>query len=160
MSIYVKFDGIDGDATEENHKKWIEVSSLQFGFGRGITTPQGAAARRETSTPSVSEITFTKEMDIASSKLFTSSLTENAGKVVKIDLCKTGDSGGQTLYTQYTLTNALISSYQVSSGGDRPTESVSLNFTKLEFKYIPFDDKNKAGTAVTVSYDLASTKSS
>lgn len=160
MSILVKFDGIDGEATEQGHAKWIAVHSLQFGFGRGISTPQGNAAHRETSAPSVSEIIVTKEMDAASSKLFTSSLTEVEGKEVKIDLCRTGGSGGLIVYATYTLTNALISGYSVSSGGDRPTESVSLNFTKLEYKYVPFDAKNKAGTPVTVSYDLASTKAS
>ena len=126
MSIFVKFDGIDGEATEDKHKKWIEVNSLQFGFGRGISTPQGNAAHRETSAPSVSEITMTKEMDAASSKLFTSSLTESNGKEVKIDLCRTGGADGLIVYSTYTLTNTLISGYSVSSGGDRPTESISL----------------------------------
>ena len=42
---------------------------------------------------------------------------------------------------------------------ERPTESISLNFTKIEFKMTPHDDKNKAGTPITVSYDLATAKS-
>jgi len=46
-----------------------------------------------------------------------------------------------------------------SSGGDRPSESVSISFTKLEYKFIPYDDKNKAGTPISVSYDLSTTKS-
>ncbi len=160
MSIFVKIDGIDGDATETKHQKWIEVQSLQFGFGRGISTPQGAAAHRETSSPSVSEVTITKNMDASSSKLFTSSLTEVQGKDVKIDMCRTGGKDGLIVYSTYTLTNTLISGYSVSSGGDRPSESVSLNFTKMEFKYTPFDASNNAGTAVVVSYNLSDTKAS
>lgn len=41
-------------------------------------------------------------------------------------------------YYKIELENILVSSYQSSSGGsssDKPQESLSLNFTKIEFKY-------------------------
>lgn len=157
MAIYVKYEGIDGEATHDTHKKWIDCSSLQFGVGRAISTPSGSAGNRESSEPSVSEITLVKSMDAASTKLFVESVTGAAGKKVEIHLVSTGSPG--VTYTEYTLTNALISSYSVSSGGERPTESISINFTKIQYKFTPFDDKHKAGTPVSVSYDLATTKS-
>lgn len=157
MAIYVKYDGIDGEATHENHKKWIDVDSLQFGFGRAISTPTGAAQNREASEPSVSEVTLTKTMDNASPKLFTESVTGNKGKKVQIHMVSTGSPG--VTYAEYTLTNALISSYSTSSGGERPSESMSISFTKIQYKLTPYDAKHKAGTPVTVSYDLATTKS-
>lgn len=157
MAIYLKYEGIDGEATHDSHKKWIDVGSLQFGLGRGISTPSGSTANREASEPSVSEVTISKLMDGSSPKLFTESATGAVGKKVEIHLVSTGSPG--VTYVEYTLTNALISGYSISSGGDRPSESVSINFTKIEYKFIPYDDKNKAGTPVTVSYDLSSTKS-
>lgn len=157
MAIYLKYEGIEGEATHDKHQKWIDVSSLQFGIGRGISTPSGSTANREASEPSVSEVVITKAMDGASPKLFTESATGAVGKKVEIHLVSTGSPGNT--YVEYILTNSLISGYSVSSGGDRPTESVSINFTKMEYKFIPYDDKNKAGTPVSVSYDLASTKS-
>jgi type VI secretion system secreted protein Hcp len=157
MAIYVKYDGIDGEATHETHKKWLDAGSLQFGVGRSISTPAGSTANREASEPSVSEVTISKLMDSASPKLFTESCTGAAGKKVQIHLVSTGSPGNT--YVEYTLTNALISSYSVSTGGDRPSESVSISFTKLEYKFIPYDDKNKAGTPISVSYDLSTTKS-
>ncbi|MFC6486411.1 Hcp family type VI secretion system effector [Nitratireductor sp. GCM10026969] len=157
MAIYLKYDGIDGEATHDKHQKWIDVQSMQFGIGRGISTPSGSTANREASEPSVSEVTITKMMDGASPKLFTESATGAAGKEVKIHLVSTGSPGNT--YVEYTLTNSLISGYSVSTGGDRPTESISINFTKMEYKFIPYDDKNKAGTPVSVHYDLTSTKS-
>ena len=157
MAIYLKYEGIDGEATHENHKKWIDVSSLQFGIGRGISTPSGSTANREASEPSVSEVTISKMLDGSSSKLFTESATGAAGNKVEIHLVNTGSPGNT--YVEYTLTNSLISGYSVSSGGDRPMESISINFTKIEYKHIPFDATNKAGTPVTVSYDLSTTKS-
>jgi len=157
MAIYLHYDGIDGEATQQDHKKWIDISSLQFGIGRGIATPVGSSANREASHPSVSEITFTKAMDSASPKLFTESATGSAGKTVKINLVSTGSPGN--VYAEYTLTNTLISGYSISSGGDRPSESLSLNFTKIEYKFTPYDELNAAGTPVTVSYDLTTAKS-
>ncbi len=157
MAIYLKYEGIEGEATHDTHKKWIDVSSLQFGVGRGISTPAGASTNREASEPSISEVVVTKTLDGASPKLFTESVTGTTGKKVEIHLVSTGNPGNT--YVEYTLTNALISGYSVSSGGDRPTESLSINFTKIEFKFIPYDDKNKGGTPVTVNYDLTSTKS-
>lgn len=157
MAIYVKIDGIDGEATHETHKKWLDVSSIQWGVGRAISTPAGSTANREASEPSVSEVTITKLMDSSSPKLFTEACTGNAGKLVQIHLVSTGSPGNT--YTEYKLTNSLVSAYSMSSGGDRPSESVSISFTKLEYKFIPYDDKNKAGTPIAVSYDLSTTKS-
>ncbi|SHO67167.1 type VI secretion system secreted protein Hcp [Pseudoxanthobacter soli DSM 19599] len=158
MAVYLNYDGIPGEATQQDHKKWIDVLSMSWGVGRGIATVSGSANNREASEPSVSEVSIVKMFDAASPKLFTEACTGNTGKTVKIDLVTTGSPG--VTYATYTLTNALISSYSVSSSGDRPTESVSISFTKLEFKFVPYDDKNKAGSPVTVSYDMATTKSS
>lgn len=157
MAIYVKYDGIDGEATHENHKKWIDVQSMQFGIGRAISTPSGSTANREASEPSVSEITLTKLMDSSSPKLFVESATGNAGKKVEIHLVSTGSPGNT--YGEYTLTNSLVSGYSVSTGGDRPSESISISFTKIEYKLTPYDEKNKAGSPIAVSYDLSTTKS-
>ncbi|MBM3546262.1 MAG: type VI secretion system tube protein Hcp [Alphaproteobacteria bacterium] len=157
MAIYMKYEGIDGEATHENHKKWLDINSLQWGMGRAISTKAGASTNREASEPSVSEVTITKLMDSASPKFFTESCTGAAGKKVEIHLVTTGSPGNT--YAEYTLTDGLVSSYSMSSGGDRPTESISISFTKVEYKFTPYDNKNKAGTPIAVSYDLSTTKS-
>ncbi|WP_311031250.1 Hcp family type VI secretion system effector [Mesorhizobium koreense] len=156
MAVYMKYEGIDGEVTQKDHVKWIEVQSFQFGVGRGISTPTGSTNNRESSHASVSEVTVTKSMDGASPKLFTESAAGTTGKKVEINFVSTGDPG--MVYAKYTLDDTLISGYSVSSGGDRPSESLSLNFTKVEFEMTPHDDKNAAGTPVRVSYDLTTAK--
>ena len=157
MAIYVKFEGIDGDATHDKHKKWLDVDSLQWGVGRAIMTPTGSAMNREASEPSISEVTVTKSMDSSSAYLFQQACTGSAGKKVEIHLVTTGSPGD--IYMTYELSNALVSGYSVSSGGDRPSESVSFNFTKIQMKYSQFDEKHKNTANHPASYDLASTKS-
>ena len=157
MAIYIKYEGIDGEATHENHKKWLDIQSIQWGVGRAISTPSGSTSNREASEPSVSEVTITKLMDSSSPKFFTEACTGAVGKKVEIHLVTTGSPGNT--YASYILTEALVSSYSMSSGGDRPSESISISFTKMEYKFIPYDNANKAGSPIAVSYDLATTKS-
>ncbi|MCC5986217.1 MAG: type VI secretion system tube protein Hcp [Pararhodobacter sp.] len=157
MAIYMKFGSIKGDATHEEHKDWLTIDSLQWGAGRGIMTPSGSTRNREASEPSVSEITVTKSMDSSSPSFFTEALTGNKGAEVKINLVSTGSPG--RVFATYTLSDALVSGYNMSSGGDRPSESISINFSKIQFKYIPSKTEHGAGTPTTVSYDLATTKS-
>lgn len=156
MAVYLKIEGIDGDVTAAGHEKWIECDSMQWGVGRGIHTPTGSSSERESSPPSVSEVTVSKAMDAASPKIFTEACVGKA-KQVDIHLVQTGPNELET-YMEYVLTNALISGYSVSTGGDRPHESLSFNFTKVEMKYTPFDNEHNAGDPVPAGYDVSAGK--
>ena len=156
MAIYLEYEGVPGEVTEEGHKGWIEIHSFQWGVGRGISTPVGSASKRESSSPSVSEVVLSKATCKASAKLFNEATVGQAKKAV-IEFTETGPSQ-QEVYLRFELTNALISGYSLSSGGDRPSESLSLNFTKVEMKYTPYDDKHKAGSPIPAGYDLVTAK--
>jgi len=156
MPIYMDYNKIQGDATAEGHEKWIEVHSFQWGVGRGISSPTGASADRESSAPSVSEITVTKDTDTSSTKLLNEAY-QGEGVDVTIDFCKT-DKGKLEVYMTYTLSNTMVSGYSISSGGDRPTESLSLNFTKIEYKNTAMTASNADGSPDAVTYDLALAK--
>ncbi len=156
MPIYIKYGDIKGDVTADGHKDWIEINSFQWGVGRGISSPTGASADRKSSAPSISEIVVTKAQDIATTKLLDDAL-QGEGVKVTIDFCKT-DKGKLETYMTYQLEDCLISGYSISSGGDRPSESLSLNFTKIEFKGTQMDRANKGAGAASVTYDLAQAK--
>ena len=158
MAIYVQIQGIDGDATHSKHEKWLDIDSMQWGVGRAIMTPTGSAANREASEPSVSEVTLTKSMDSSSAQLLQEVCTGHETKLVKIDLVTTGNPGDT--YLKYELHNCLVSGYSVSTGGDRPAESVSLNFTKIKMLYIKYNDKHEVQGQFPAQYDLSSTKGS
>jgi type VI secretion system secreted protein Hcp len=154
MAIFLKYGSIIGETTQKTHEKWIEIQSMQFGVGRGISSGVGGGSKREATAPSVSEITLTKTMDIASNLLLKEAL---GGKAVeaKIELTQTDNSGKHVSYLKYILTNTLISGYSISSGGDRPSESISLNFTKIDSEYLNIDDKFASKTTGHVIYDIA-----
>jgi type VI secretion system secreted protein Hcp len=147
---------IPGDVTADGWVGWIELNSFQFGVGRGIASPTGGSADRESSAPSVAEITITKDQDSSTGPLVTEAL-QGEGVTVIIDFVKT--SQGQLVkYMEYTLTNPMISGWSTSSGGDRPSESLSLNFTKIQVDPTTIDATGTASNAKPVTYDVGLAK--
>jgi type VI secretion system secreted protein Hcp len=159
MPIYMNYDNlaIKGGVTEEGHTDWIELMSFQMGVGRGISAPTGNTADRESSAPSVSEITVTKLQDQATPKLLNEAL-QGEGKTVIIDFTK-DDKGKLEVYMTYTLTNTMISGYSVNGDGNgRPSESLSLNFTEIDYKNTPNKPDGTPGSPETVGYHLGKAK--
>ena len=152
MAIYMKFGSIDGAVTTKGFEKWIELSSFQFGVGRGIGSAARGDTTRESSEPSISEITVTKAMDVASNKLFQDATGGDLASEVTLKFTATTKDSVITFLT-YTLSNTGLSGYSVSSGGDRPSESLSLNFTKVMITYSGLDPATHSKPD-TVGYDL------
>lgn len=157
MAIFLKYGSINGETTQLTHKQWIEVNSIQWGVGRGISSGVGGGSKREATAPSVSEITLTKTFDISSPLLLKEALGGKAVEV-KIELTQTDNNGRHVSYQKYVLTDTLISGYSLSSGGDRPSESLSLNFTKIDSEYLNIDDKFATKTTGHVVFDIAASK--
>lgn len=157
MAIFMKYGTEKGEVSAEGYKEWIEMGSLQWGVGRGISAGVGGGSKRESSAPSVSEITVSKTLDSFSPIAFKESLG-GKGCTVKLDITRTDDAGTHHAFQKYILENVLISGYSVSSGGDRPSESLSLNFTKVDSEYIKIDDKYAETTTGHVIYDLSLAK--
>ena len=158
MPIYMKYDGATGNVTESGHTGWIELNSFKWGLNRSISTVVGSSDDREASAPSVREISVTKDCDVASTSLMQEALS-GFGKTVQIDFARTA-KGQLDVYLTLTLTNTMISGYSHSSdGGDgRPSESLSLNFTKFEYKFTQMDTDASPGTSATAGYDLSTAK--
>ncbi|MEI4482823.1 MULTISPECIES: Hcp family type VI secretion system effector [unclassified Phyllobacterium] len=158
MPIYLQLDGIQGDATQETHKRWMDIEAIHWNVARRMNTSAGSAANREASEPTISEVILTKVSDSSSTKLFQEAVSGRSGKLATIHLVTTGNPG--ETYIEYKLTNTLIANYSIDSNGDRPVETLRLNFTKMEMKYTPYDENQKPQSPLIASYDLATTRSS
>jgi len=140
--------GVTGDATNG----LIAIDSLQWGEGRTISDP--IPGPRVASEPIFSEVTISKVMDSSSPTL--AMLAANGMGTNNCVLTIKNDATGEALYT-LTLENVYISGYSVSSGGDVPSESLSLNYTKITWVYQPLDGAgNPLGKASPLmGWDLA-----
>jgi type VI secretion system secreted protein Hcp len=156
MAIYMKYGSIKGPVSTEGFKDWIELESFQWGAGRAIGTAARGHFSREHSEPSISEIMVTKRMDVASPKLFLDSVAGKLDSKVEIKFTTTTKGKVETFLT-WKMDNTGISHYSVSSGGDMPMESLSLNFTKIT-KTFTSHDPGIGGSPETVGYDLTQMK--
>src|SRR4051794_13399752 len=156
MAIFMKFGDKKGDVDTPQYKEWIMCHSFQFGSGRGISSSTASGQNRQGSHASVSEITVTKLLDPASLHLWRDSLD---GKLnTKVEFAFTRADQDNSEYLHVTLTDTGVSGFSISSGGDRPSESISLNFAKIEFKDIKVGEDGVAATPFAVNYDLAKQK--
>jgi type VI secretion system secreted protein Hcp len=152
MAIYMKYADIKGPVTTEGFKNWIELESVQMGAHRSIGTAARGSTSREHSEPTISEIVVTKRTDVASPKLFLDSVAGKLDSKVEIKLTTTTKGKVETFLT-YNLEKTGISAYTVSSTGDMPMESLSLNFTKITKTFTGMDP-GVSGSPETVGYDL------
>ncbi len=156
MALFMQFASIAGDVTTAGFEGWTELTSFQWGVGRGVGSAMSGAMSRESSVPSISEIVVTKMMDAASPGLWTDSVAGVFDSAVTITFTTT--SQGQTeKFLSYELTNCGLSGYSVSSGGDMPSESLSLNFAVVSWTLTPVK-ADGSGTPVTQGYDLTQSK--
>ncbi len=152
MAIYLKYGDIKGAVTTQGFKDWIELDSFQWGVGRSISSATRGHSMRESSEPSISEITVTKRTDVSTPKLFLESVAGKMSTKVTIALTTT-HKGDVAEYLKYELTDTGIRGYSLHTGGDMPTESLSLNFTKVSMTFKNLDP-TISGNPETVGYDL------
>jgi type VI secretion system secreted protein Hcp len=133
MPIYMNWGNslppkIKGDVTESGHSGWIELFSTQLRVGRAASTA-GSGSDQSGSGPAINEIVVTKNVDSSSSSLYQESLNGEGTKVL-LDFLK---SNADDPYLELLLTNVMVSSFSLSGGAGNPRESLTLNFTKLEW---------------------------
>lgn len=154
MAIYMKYAAINGDVTTTGFTQYIELNSLQWGVGRGVSMQSGSGEGRESSLPSLSEVTVTKDYDVASPDLLKEALKGEA-KDVDIAFTRTNKSGtGVDKYLEIKMKDVIMSGLSMSSGGDKPSESLSLNYSSISFVSIPMKDDGSPGTQSVVNFDL------
>ena len=158
MAIYLEYDGVKGNVTAEGYKDHIAVLSVQFGVGRGISMEAGNISNRETTRPSLSEITVTKEADNSVTAIFKEAVTGNAGKKAVIKFVRSGADKVQQ-YMDYTLEDCLVSGYSISADSEgAPMEQITLSYSKIMINYTDYDKTNKSGNPQRVGYDLTTAK--
>jgi type VI secretion system secreted protein Hcp len=136
MLMYLKISNgdrqIKGDVTNPSYFQWIELSSVQLGISRPTTT--GTSRYDVEKSGSFQDIVVTKEQDSSSAELYQAALTGTAGPAI-IAFLETTDEGWWREFMRVELGETMVSGFTMSSGGDKPTESVSLNFTSKKITY-------------------------
>jgi len=132
MPIYMKIEGIDGDVHAEGHENWHEIFSFSWGESQSASNSQGGGGGA--GRVSMSDLTVMKMSGKGSPLLMFACASGKLLPAVQMEMVRTTEGQGLILQ-RWTLTNAMITSFQVSgSGGEVPTESISLNYTKIKYE--------------------------
>jgi len=149
MAIYAKLPNIKGEVILTDYPGWVELSSLQFGV---TNTAAPAGGGSGTGKPSASDITVTKTLDTVTVPVLRDLLTGATLSPVLIAFT-TKDASATTEYLRYTASGVVLTGYSLATGGDRPSESLSLRFSKIATTVTHVDT---VGNLVkqTVTWDL------
>ena len=150
-AIYLCNEGktVEGDVQLKDYEGCIEVLSFQDGVEREINSQVGAG--RDVLLPSFADITLTKKMDRASVPLRREAV-DGGDMNWSIHFLAEGETPCE--YYTIELTEARISSHHMSSSGELPVESMSLNFTKVQYTYFLQNEQGACGAPITWGYDL------
>lgn len=142
MAGYIKFDGIDGEFQDKDHKNWSVLESFsqslhKTGGGKTGSTRRGGDVQFE-------DIHVGKEVDKSSPKLAEAVAKGKVFSKVEIHVTASYTDSGRITYYAYELKNVQVSSYQVGGNGDsRPSEQMSLNFEEIKVTYTECDNAGK-----------------
>lgn len=145
--MLLKIDKVDGESTLKGFEKFIEVTS----YSHEVSNPVQIGASntgRTTGRPRLGELVITKLMDAASPDLnFYCCQAKDLGSVTLTLVRQDAEAKENLKYMEYKMEKTLLSSVSIGGigGDDVPTETVTFNYTKLTWTYIP--QKKEVGSA-------------
>ncbi|MDF1504990.1 type VI secretion system tube protein Hcp [Roseisolibacter sp. H3M3-2] len=162
MPIYMKIEPeIKGEVTAEGFKDQIALHSFQFGAGIAVSSAQGNAGKRSATDASFSEITVTSSLDNATGPMLDQLAAGKAADKITISFTKASskNAAGNDKYLIITIENVFISGVSMSSGGDEPSVSISLNYAKIKAEYHMSDVSGNLTKGLGFGWDLTTQKS-
>ena len=177
VDYFLKIEGIDGESTDDLHKGEIEISSWSWGQSNtGALHGGGGGAGKV----QMQDFHFVMDVSQASPALFLACASGQHIKAALLTVRKAGSEDRLEFY-KVRFTDCFVSSYNAAgdTGGATPTpspsttglaapgggggtgvpsESVSLNFRKIEVSYQRRLPDGTLADAAKAGWDLAANK--
>jgi len=152
-AIFAKIPDIPGDSFVSEFEQQIEVLSYSHGVSAQVASDV-SSQNRTSAPPMHQDFTITKYLDRASPLINQNCCMGTVSNEVLITVGR-NDAGVILPLIEYSLEEVLISSVSVGGGGGgKPVETVSLNYSRIEWVYVVGGEDEK----VVAAWDL--TKSS
>lgn len=143
MAGFIKFDGVDGESQDKDHKGWSDISSVNQvihkpGAGTGATRRRGDVV--------LEDLMVSKELDKASPKLAEAVCKGKVFPKVEIHLTASYTDAGRVTYYAYELKNVQVVNYSVGGAAQSdavPMEDMALNFEEIKVTYTETDAAGK-----------------
>lgn len=154
--IILEIKDIKGNCQIDKYAGQVIVHS----FSHSVTLPMQmdtSNTERTAGRPAFSEMSFAKMTDIATPALYAACAQGKKLGDAKIHIGR-NENGVFMSLMEYVLTNAMVSSISTGGGGGVPSDSFSLNFTKITSEFTQQNsDSTKKGVA-NFGWDLETNK--
>jgi len=127
---------VKGESNQSGFENKIELLSFSHGVAMQITGDI-STSERTSGKSNHQDMTVTKYLDSASPVLYQRCCEGKIFPQAEIIIGR-NDSGAVVELMRYTLKGVLISSMSIGGGGgDKPVETVTLNYNQIQWNYTP-----------------------
>jgi type VI secretion system Hcp family effector len=159
MTVYIKFDNLQGDVTHKQYKGYSLIQSLHLpSIHNGSTNKVGKASYHHGGLPEFAPIQVMKPIDHVTPNIFSAACQGRVFKEVKIIETGAGDDAAPLLET--TLKNVRIADYSRASQAKagHPREAFHLTYSSITERYTGRDSHGSLKTAKASGFDLEAMK--
>jgi type VI secretion system secreted protein Hcp len=157
VDMFIKIGDVKGESKDDSHKGEIDVLSWSWGVSNSGTAHTGGGMGA--GKVNVHDLTLTKYVDLSSPDLLLACCNGKHIPEATLTVRKAGESPLE--YLKIKLTDVMVTSVNTggSSGGDdRLTETLTLNFGKVNVDYVEQTEKGAAGGKPKMGWDVAANK--
>ena len=148
--MFLKIQGVEGETLDSDHAKEIDVLAWSWGMSQPGSMHAGGGAGKA----NFQDLSITKYVDKSTPHLMVAISNGSVNPEIKLTVRR---PGAEPLdYIVITMKDVMVTSLSTggSGGEDRLTESVSFNFAKVEYKYIP-DSEGPGSSPVEFKFNIA-----
>lgn len=157
--FYLQLEGIKGESADSKHVSWIECTSVHWEITQPKSATMSTGGGHTTERAELSEIKISKLVDLASPMLAQTCACGRTIPKAKLEFMR-ADGGREPIkYFEVELENVLIGHIApVFGGGEFPTESLGLKFSKVRWKYTQQKIGGGAAGNTTGGWDISTNR--
>lgn len=150
-NIFLFIDGIPGESTSGVFRNWIDISSFSYGTTMEIDQESRPGSGGGTSGAADPEdFSFDTKMSVASVVLLQACAMGAVIPRIKLIQCNVVNDT-MLVVSDYALGDSIISSVSIDgSGGDIPSQSFSINYGSIIWRYNCYNHYNPSQLVATV----------
>ena len=156
IELFLKLDGIDGEATDDRHRNEIELLSYNWSESQQLIQSGGGGGAGKVQ---MQDLYCSLHSCTASPRLL---LAVATGTRIKRAILSVRRGGKTPLeFMQWTLGDVAVSAYHTAAehgSGLPPTDQVSLHFNSITLEYHPQLADGSLGAVIRAGWDVVQNK--
>ncbi len=160
VDMFLKIEGVDGESTDDKHKKEIEILSFSWGVSQQRSASASSAGSLSSQRADFHDFSVVKAIDAASPKLLLACADGTHLKSIRLELCRSG--GDKQPYMEYKFTDVIVTNFKPGGSGHGealPLEEVSFAYGKAEWAYTQTKVEGGRGAGkIPAGWDLKANK--